>query len=178
MKKIKDPILLGVVSGLAGNLLKNIGNFVNVKLGMTQSTYPRVAGGIFMKQNQVESIPGKTVGWIADSAVAGGLGIGLVYLLKLTGKDHALIKGVIYGDSAWTVLYTFANKLGVSKIYPLDPKTNLSGYMNNTLYGIGTVLAATTLGDEDLFAKEDIEINKNPDEIKIRPVKTRRVRYS
>lgn len=43
MRKIKDPILLGLISGLAGNLLKTIGNTVNVKLGITQNTYPRVA---------------------------------------------------------------------------------------------------------------------------------------
>lgn len=178
MKKIKDPILLGFVSGLAGNLLKNIGNIVNVKLGITQSTYPRIAGGIFMKQNQVESVLGKTVGWIADSGISGGMGIGLVYILKRTGKDHALIKGAIYGEVGWTLLYSLANKIGVSKVYPFDPKTVLSGYSNNILYGIGTALAAKTFGDEDLFAKEDIELNQSSNEVEERPVRTRKYQYS
>lgn len=143
MRKIKDPVILGIVAGLAGNLLKNIGNTVNIKLGITQTSYPRISGGIFMKQKQVENIYGKTAGWIADTVIAGGLGIGLVYLLKLTGKDRALIKGALYGQTAWTALFGVAGKLGATNIYPTDPKTVLSGYMNHNLYGIGAALTAT-----------------------------------
>lgn len=160
MRKIKDPVVLGVVAGLAGNLLKNIGNTVNIKLGITQTSYPRISGGFFMKKNTVESIYGKTAGWIADTVIAGGLGVGLVYLLKMTGKDHALIKGAIYGQTAWTTLFGVAGKLGASNIYPTDAKTVLSGYMNHNLYGIGAALAATALGDEDLFRKEDIDLKE------------------
>ncbi len=84
--------------------------------------------------------------------------MGYVYVLKFTGKDHALMKGVGYGHGAWTLLLGGANKLGVSTIYPLEPSSILSTYAEHALYGAGTALIATTLGDEDMFRKEDIEL--------------------
>ena len=157
MKKIKDPILLGIVAGLTGNLLKDIGDMINTRLGISKTSYSRVAAGLFMNKKQTESSLGKTVGWLTDAAIGAGLGVGFVYILKFTGKDHALMKGVGYSHGAWTLFLGGANKLMVESVYPQDPKTILSQYATHTLYGIGAAFSATTFGDEDMFTKEDIK---------------------
>ena len=98
------------------------------------------------------------MGFMGDAAIGAGLGVGYVYVLKFTGKDHALMKGIGYGHGAWTILLGGAKFfLGGAKIFPLSPKSVMSNYLEHTLYGLGAYLAATTLGDEDLFAKEDID---------------------
>lgn len=162
MKKVKDPILLGIIAGLTGNVFKTIGDIISIKLGISQTSYPRIAGSFFMTNKQTESVLGKTVGWLTDAAMSAGLGVGFVYVLKFTGKDHALMKGVGYSHGAWTLLLGGANKMMTSNIYPQDAKTVLSQYTSHTLYGIGAALAASTLGDKDMFRKEDIDAKWEP----------------
>lgn len=157
MKKIKDPILMGVIAGLVGNLLKTTGSLFTEKIGMNQTNYSKMAGSLFMSKKSTKSELGKKVGYLADAAIGAGMGVGYIYVLKLTGKDHALMKGVGYGHGAWTLFMGGANKLGVASMHPLSPKSVLSTYIEHTLYGLGAYLVATKLGDENLFAKEDIE---------------------
>lgn len=164
MRKIKDPILLGIVAGLTGNVFKSIGDLVNIKLGISQTSYPRMAGSLFMNKKQTETVLGKTVGWLTDAAMGAGLGVGFVYVLKFTGADHALMKGVGYGHGAWTLVLGGTNKLMSAGTYPQDPKTILSQYASHTLYGVGAAFAATTFGDKDFFKKEDIESGGNNNE--------------
>lgn len=157
MQKIKDTILLGIVAGLTGNALKNLGEHACNKMGMTQAAYPTIAGEAFMTKKQTKSNLGKTVGWLTDAALGAGLGVGYAYVLKFTGKDHALMKGVGYGHGAWTLFLGGSNKLMVNPVLPIDPKTMLSFYFSHTLYGIGLALGACAFGDKDLFSNEDIE---------------------
>ena len=157
MQKIKDPILLGILAGLAGNVLKTTGSLLTQKIGMSQTNYSKMAGSLFMSKKSTKSELRKKVGYLADAALGAGMGVGYIYVLKFTGKDHALMKGVGYGHGAWTLFMGGANKLGVAGTYPLSPKSVLSTYLEHTLYGLGAYLVATKLGDEDLFAKEDIE---------------------
>lgn len=157
MKKIKDPILLGIVCGLSGNTLKLISDTVIRKIFKTKLSYPQMAGGFFMSNRQTKSKLGNYVGLLSDAAVGAGLGVGFAYVLKFTGKDHVLMKGIGYGHGAWTILFGVANKLGASNIYPMEPKNVLSTYVTHTLYGIGAALAASTVGDPKFYKDEDIE---------------------
>lgn len=53
MRKIKDPIVLGIVSGLIGNCAKMAGNLFNRHvLYKSETTYPEVAAGLFMSKRQ------------------------------------------------------------------------------------------------------------------------------
>ncbi len=160
MKKIKDPIVLGVVAGLAGNIIKNIGNEISILLGFSKITYAEIAGGIYMKKKATRTPLGKAIGYLGDNAIGGALGIGFVYVLKATGKDHAIMKGVGYSHLAWTALLGGINKVGISSFQPPDTKTVLSSYINHTLFGLTVAVTATTFGDKDLFPQEDIQVNK------------------
>ncbi len=157
MSKIKDPILLGIVSGLSGIFFKSMGNLIFRKTGLNKTSYPQLAAGIFLKKKKTNTPEGKLVGLLADAALGAGLGVGYAYVLKFTGKDHAVLKGIGYGHGAWTLLLGGANKMGVSGIFPLAPSTILSSYAEHALYGLGAALAATTFGDKDFFKKEDID---------------------
>jgi len=161
MKKIKDPILLGVTAGLTGVLLKYIGNIISTKLGYNKTSYAKLAAKIYMSDRDAKSPLGKKAGILADAAIGAGLGVGYVYVLKFTGKDHALMKGVGYSHGVWTLLLGGANIVG-GRIFPLKPKSILSTYVEHSLYGLGLALTATNLGDDDLFQKEDIDSSYVP----------------
>lgn len=158
MKKIKDPILLGIVAGLTGNLFKNLGSLVNLRLGLVDESYATLAGSLFQKKRDSREGTGNIVGWLTDAAMGAGLGVGYIYILKFTGKDHCLLKGVGYGHGAWTLLLGGANKAMSAGLWPQKPQEVLSHYAAHTLYGIGLALVATAFADKDLFDKEDIEL--------------------
>jgi hypothetical protein len=159
MKKIKDPIILGIVAGLTGTALKDIGDLISFKKGFSKRSYATIASNLFIIKKESASNLGEFIGWLTDMAMGAGLGVGLVYILKFTGQDHSLIKGIGYSHGAWTLLLGGANKLATSQIYPQDSKTILSQYLTHTLYGIGATLVATNLCDKELFLKEDIEFD-------------------
>jgi len=107
-----------------------------------------------MSRKQTETALGKTIGWLTDAAIGAGLGVGYVGVLKLTGKDYAYMKGVGYAHGAWALFLGGSDKLKVVKTFPQAPKTLLSFYISHTLYGVGLALAATALGDKDMFPEK------------------------
>ena len=154
--KIKDPIILGIAAGLGGTLVKYLGNLVSRELGITNTSYQEIGAGIYMSARKARTPMGMVAGLFADAALGAGLGVGYIYVLKYTGKDHALIKGVGYGHGVWSLFLGGANLIGTASILPLTPKSVISTYVEHALYGAGAALVATTLGDENLFKKEDI----------------------
>ncbi len=154
IKKIKDPIILGIVSGLIGNCAKLAGNLFNrYVLKRSDTTYPEIAAGMFMTKKERNKPIGMLVGGLADFGLGGILGIPMVYLLRYTGRDKAGIKGLGLGHFAWIAVYGaigrgFGTKRGV---FPLDAHTNLSAFVNHSWYGLITSLVAAKLGDPSLF---------------------------
>ena len=154
MKKIKDPIVLGAVAGLIGNTAKLAGNLFNrYVLYKSDTTYPEIAGGLFMTKKEREKPVGKAVGGLADFVLGGILGIPLVYMFRYTGKDNAVFKGLGYGHIAWIAMYGSTGRMmGVKKgVFPLNADTNLSAFVNHSWYGLVTALLINKLGDPSLF---------------------------
>lgn len=154
MKKIDDPIVLGIVAGLAGNCVKLAGNLLNrFVLRESDTTYPEIAAGLFMTKRARDTLTGRVVGAIADFALGGALGVPMVYILRYTGRDHAALKGAGLGHLAWTIMYgTIGRGMGPKKgVFPLNEDTNLSAFINHTWYGMTTALLASKLGDNSLF---------------------------
>ena len=64
--KIKDRILLGIVSGLAASMPGRVLNELEFKRGLTDQTYEQAASSIFVKRKQIcpcqESTTGQP-GW-------------------------------------------------------------------------------------------------------------------
>ncbi len=163
--KLKDPIALGIVAGLAGSVAKEITDRISVGLGLSRPSYLRMAAGVYLKNADVRTKMGESIGILADMALGAGFGVGLVYVLKFTGKDHSFIKGVGYSHGVWTLFMGGTNKLTVSKAMPQKPASILSKYISHTAYGLAASMVATALGDKDMFRKEDITAEMIPDAV-------------
>ncbi len=154
MKKIKDPIVLGFIAGLIGNSAKLAGNLVNrYVFYKSDTTYPEIAGGLFMTKKEREKPTGKVVGGLADFVLGAILGIPLVYMFRYTGKDKSALKGMGYGHFAWIGMYGSIGRLmGINKgVFPLNAQTNMSALFNHTWYGLVTALVINKLGAPSLF---------------------------
>jgi len=169
MKKIKDPVLLGIVAGLLGNAAKTAGNLTNRHiLGFSDTTYSEISSGLFMTRKERKKKTGILVGVLGDFVISAGLGVPIVYLLKYTGKDYAMLKGLAISQAAWISLFgTIGRGMGENKgVFPLSAETNLSAFLNHSWYGMITALAASKLGDDSLFRGAAQNRPKN------RPVRT------
>lgn len=154
MRKIKDPIILGIVAGLAGNAVKLAGNLINrYAFRKSDVTYPEIAAGLFMTKREREKRVGRVTGGLADFVLGGALGVPLVYLLRYTGRDHAALKGLAVGHLAWITVYgALGRGLDSQKgVFPLNADTNLSALLNHSWFGLTAALVAAKLGDESLF---------------------------
>ncbi|MDT3698086.1 MAG: hypothetical protein RO469_01560 [Thermincola sp.] len=182
MRKIKDPIMLGIVAGLIGNIAKLAGNLFNRHvLYKSDTTYSEIAGGLFMSKREREKSVGKAVGGIADFVLSALLGIPLVYILRYTGQDKAVIKGTGYGHLAWMAIYgAFGRLMGVKRgVFPLNADTNMSAFANHAWYGAVTALVINKLGDPSLFPEPksgrtpdvNIIVQADPEEIQAKAVK-------
>jgi hypothetical protein len=151
--RIKDPLLLGGFAGLIGNAVKLAGNIFNAYvLKISSTTYAEIAAGIFMTKKERRKKMGLVVGSIADLAIGALLGIPVVYFLRYTGKDHAVIKGLGYGHFAWVLFYGALGSLfGAQGVFPLNASTNLSAIINHSLYGMTTAAVISKFGDPSLF---------------------------
>ncbi|HHT90438.1 MAG: hypothetical protein QM451_06065 [Bacillota bacterium] len=152
MKKLKDRILLGLVSGLVGGVVKNIAGEALVKRGYSEYSGPQRAAGILVPAHKITTTGGKIIGWLAEASISGLLGIATVYTLSLTGKDKALLKGIfLTGGTAWTALYGAMGTVGATRVQSPMPKTVISESITHGLYGAATAATAAYLGDDSLF---------------------------
>ncbi len=151
MKKITDRILLGIICGLSANIIKLAIGKAAMKLKCSDLDGPIKATGLLVPAHKIADRKGMLVGYIADSSIAAMIGVFTVYVLSMTGKDRALLKGTLIGKSMWTVLYGVLATFGATKIAPVDPKTALTEFASHSVYGAAAAALAVRLGDERLF---------------------------
>lgn len=152
MGKIRDRVLLGVLSGLGGGAVKNVISEFLISRGLTEYGGPARAAGMLVPAHKITTKRGRLVGWIADATISGILGVACVYALSATGKEKAPLKGaLISGGAAWTALYGALGAMGMTQVQDPAPKTVLSEFLVHTVYGAVTATIATYLGDEGLF---------------------------
>ncbi|NMB00380.1 MAG: hypothetical protein GX971_02490 [Firmicutes bacterium] len=155
MNKMRDRLLLGVISGLAGGAVKNVVGSILMKSHASEFGGPARAAGMLLPAHKIATPQGRLVGWLADTAIAGLLGIASVYMLSVTGKDNAALKGAITtGGVAWMGLYGVLGTLGATRVEPGHPRTVLSEFITHSIYGAVTGATACYLGDEGLFNGE------------------------
>ncbi|MFZ5942790.1 MAG: hypothetical protein ACOYVD_01685 [Bacillota bacterium] len=151
MEKIKDRITLGVVVGIAANLIKQGLSFLFKELGWSTITPDKKAGGIFLSRKKTKQPEGKILGIIADFCIACKLAILLVFLISSTGKDNHLLKGLSGSSTAWIVMYGFLSRIGGTGFSIIRPKDAITSLLTHAVFGLVASQLIVTLGDESLF---------------------------
>jgi len=150
MIKIKDRILLGVVSGLIGSTPAKLINKIEHQKGLTVIRYNQIPMKLFTRQSTNTSRQGNTLAAIANGVNSGAIGVLMTYLFSATGRDHAVVKGMGLGAFAWVVLNGFIGSQmlkGKSK----SPTPPILSFVDHIINGgtVGWLIAK--LGDESLF---------------------------
>lgn len=152
MMKIKDRIMLGICAGFGGNIAKRAIMALACKRKWAEFDGPVKAAGILLPAHKVMTTRGRIIGNICDFTISGLIGMGLVYVLSVTGKDHTVAKGALVGETAWNVMYgALGGKSGISTVYPVSTKTLLSQCAAHISYGMTAAYLIKTFGEEGLF---------------------------
>lgn len=153
MPKIKDSILLGVVAGLLGAIPGRLLNKAEYKLGFTDSRYEEMAALPFVKKRDINKPSGKNVGKIANGLLTSVVGVSTTYVLKKTGRDHAILKGIGISALSWLGLYSLSAQANIRK--SRKPLTALLSFGDHLIFGATTATLVSKLGDDRLFPRQN-----------------------
>ena len=150
MFKIKDRVTLGVVAGLAGNLVKTLIDEVSTKKKISQRAF-RGTAGAWVSKKESTSTNGQLLGGLLDFGMGSLGGVGTVYLLSTTGKDHLVTKGLLTGISMGSLITFALAAVPTNKAKPKDAASNLSYLVSHAAYGLVTTFVAAKLGAPSLY---------------------------
>lgn len=149
MRRIQDPILLRVISGVGANIVKEALAETAVSLGWAKTTCRRMAARPFFSPQAARSTGGMVIETMTDLAVAATSGVLITYVLTLTGQDHATFKGVAVSNGILDNLFGIFAKLG--KVQEADVSSNLLCRGIHMVFGVVSAALITRLGDPGLF---------------------------
>lgn len=152
MKKIKDRMVLGIVSGIVGTILKTGSDEFFLRKKISQRSYRETAAGIWVnKRSEAKKPYGQVLGTIMDLGLGMAGSIGQVYILTKTGKNNLVTKGVFFGVTFGAVITAMMSGFITNKVKPKDARSNLSYIISDIFYGLGTTFTTSILGDESLW---------------------------
>ena len=94
MITVKDRYSLGIISGIVGNIIRNIFNYIGYLLNINKYMPHHIAAGTFLARTDIYSVSGLIIGITADYGVAIFFAITVIYLIYYTGNDYIWIKGI------------------------------------------------------------------------------------
>jgi hypothetical protein len=156
MKKIKDRIVLGAVTGTVVSIPMQLLDVYLNKHGMTDVAYGPTAAKLFLKKKQTRTLGGRVVSAAVNAVNTGAVGTSIVYMLSLSGKDKAVIKGAGIGALMWVGVAGFLSNKGLN-VVSKKPATPLFSLALHLLFGGMSAYTITKLGDESLFPDKRVQ---------------------
>lgn len=151
MKKIKDPLILGLVAGTLAAIPKTLMNEILYRTGLETKRYAEVVSGVFLRQAAAKSRPGAGYGLFFDFIISSGMGVPLVTILRKTGTDEGLLKGGLTGLIGFTVLRGIMANFGPGLNYPKDSNSNIAMSLSSFLWGITASAIAMSIADRSVL---------------------------
>ena len=150
MIKIKDRILLGIVSGIIASTPAKLINAFEQKKGLTVRRYNQIPISLFTQNKVDTSKKGNFLAAITNHVNSAAFGVFVTYLFSVSGRDNAALKGMGAAALGWiTVNGLIGSQLLKQKSKnPIPPILSFFDHiMNGGLCGI----LVSKLGDDSLF---------------------------
>jgi len=152
LKKIKDRVTLGIVSGLIATALKTGSDEFFLRRKISQRSFRVTAAGVWVDTKRQASSPyGQILGTIMDLGLGMVGSIGQVYVLSKTGKNNLFAKGTFFGITYGSIITAMLSGFNTNKVKPKDARSNLSYVISSGVFGLATTYATALLGDDSLW---------------------------
>ncbi len=153
--KIKDRVLLGVVSGILAAIPALSVNIYEHKKGLINMTYPQSAGTLSLKKSKVNTIEGKIMSNVINGIGMSSAGVATTYVMSATGRDHPILKGIGVNYLYAVIFAGILPKIGL--VAKPRPKFPILGLIEHTMTGVLSGLLVSRLGDDSLFPDNNTE---------------------
>jgi hypothetical protein len=94
LKKYNDTITIGTISGIIAAIVMTLIDWILLLSGIQFTPPWVVAGNILLNTDVLYTPAGILIGYIVQFLLGSGLGVIVTIVIKLTGKDYYLIKGL------------------------------------------------------------------------------------
>lgn len=155
MKKIKDRILLGAITGALVSAPFQMLDVWLDKRGITDVNYGPSAARIFLTKKKSKTLGGRVISAAINTVNTGAVATFITYTLSLTGKDNAIMKGTGVGALMWVGLAGFLTRVGLN-IKSKQPGAPLISLAFHLLFGAMCGYTITKLGDDSLFPDRSV----------------------
>jgi len=150
MKKIKDRILLGVLTGIICGIPGRVVNDIEYHLGLTDVKYGQMASSLFLPKGKTDTRVARIIASITNNTMISLTGIFITYLLSATGRDKAAVKGISVTSLFWIGLYGFATRLNII-LKSKHPFSSILSFIDHAVFGALCGIFAAKVGDDSLF---------------------------
>lgn len=152
MIRLKDRIVLGACCALLASLPPKLANTIEYRLGLTDEQYNKTGSSFLLPRDAVKSnsTASKVVGSLVNNTTVGFSGVVLAYLLSMSGRDKAVLKGAGFGAIQWVGVWGLTGRLGL-KVWSKKPLTHILSFIDHLIFGAGTAWLVSKLGDDSLF---------------------------
>lgn len=146
--KIRDTIAIGTIAGIIATFIFILVNYLFKLLGYQFTSTWEGTAGIFLSNNLVHTTLGKIVGFLGEYAVGASGGITMAYILKFTGYDYSILKGLGMGASFWLVGVGLIGKIiNLTPKFADEPVTNFLIILDVIIFGIISALIIVKYGN-------------------------------
>ncbi|MHB1127947.1 MAG: hypothetical protein ACYC2T_13530 [Bacillota bacterium] len=158
MLKFKDRVLLGAACALLTAPISLHINAAEYRHGLTDEQYSQTGASIILphdyaKKNTKE---GKLIGSLVNNVMISVSGVAIAYILSITGRDKAMIKGAGFSALEWITLWGLTGKIGL-KVRSKKPLTHILSFVDHVIFGSVTALLVSKLGDNSLFPDNHVK---------------------
>lgn len=155
--EIKDRVLLGMISGFSGNILKTLSDEIFLKKKLSKRSFRSTAAGVWVsKKKEATNVRGQLLGGLFDFGLGSMGGIGITYFLTKTGRDHIVLKGLLSGIAIGSAITATISVFPQNKVKPKDAASNLAYMFSHAVYGVVTTALVAKLGHPSVFDEKPL----------------------
>jgi hypothetical protein len=135
MSKTKDTIVAGVLAGWMGNIVKEIITWFFHFMGWVRYTFVHISAGFYYSTENIDSPLSLVTGVITDWTIAGTFGVVLLCLLRLTGSDYAVFKGIGLGALVFVITFGIGMAMDITRATLVTPLPDFLLLMSHIILG-------------------------------------------
>ncbi len=134
---MKDPIGAATIAGIIGTIIMDFLSYILIVLGIPMTSPWNIAADVFLSWSQVNSPSGIFLGIVGTTALGLSTAILLVIVMKMTGKDFAVLKGILVANTVgFASMGLFMPLLNIAPQIQSQPLTNLFALIILTIFGV------------------------------------------
>lgn len=147
MIKIRDTITIGCIAGIIATASFLTVNYLFKLLGFQFTSTWEATASIFLSVNLIHTPLGYFIGFLGQYVIGASGGIVMAYVIRFTGYDYYLLKGLGVGAFFWVVTVGIIGKLiNLTPQFADETVTSFLIVLDLAIFGVMSVFIITKYG--------------------------------